>query len=950
MEEYKKQGSISQCFKYFVKSLFLLILNTSLVFFSSENLNANEDDDFILRFKPSTEYTEDILEEFLFLIDSLDHSYKDIKHMKNIEQFMGKKVFSYQSIMSNFIKEAWILSEKKGLKLAVRLELFGLYLGQKSYQKEGLTRSMMQEFFIRHYLDIMLEMLGKYIDEHDFSSKAFGTDIPFSSVFVGKNCLFDSAKDLRLMAKKILNGKFWFLDIPVEFFSNEYFDKIKGSNQDDLFQEELLSSILRWTIEYNDRYPPDEDDFTQKSKKVGITKNRVIGVKALFRDYNDFLDRFYKYSKKQGESINYGKKPTDKITEDFIRRWSDLFLKIRNKSIDQDTKIKFLDSCLEWMSLFNRNHLGQLQFINSTDLTSRSFGIYLSAVVGPSRLFYSMYTLQKELIEQAKKKGLFFIVRENLPIEVPGSYKDYILSTTLDWIKKHKRLPGASEFKMDTFSDNVGISYSNFLRAFGFKGYEAILNKVYEYALGVGVEDEYLDLFSDRMKSYSKISQSKDKYEEFKRRWKDVFERVKKKERSDEVKELVFEAILEWIEKFNQNKFLRSVEIEPKTFGIDCLHIVGEDGLFYSMFELQTRLIEYCKKVGKRFIVREGLPMRINPKVSKEEYILDLCYNWIKDKNFLLLPSVSDFGLDRFSGKVGFNYKAIQGVFETLGYHNLIYRVYLYAKNKGASQKELDIFKTSINEDYIGNNSREKRGKKNKTLRVFDKKDIQDFQTRWKNSIDLILDKNQDKELKKIHFMNLILDWIENFNNGEFISSNQLSTQEIGINIRDVIGECRVFYSIYTFQQELISYSKSISKTFKVREDVGLKVDTKDLIIYILDKIYDWIKINGKMVEIDDFSLDTFYSRVGILWSSVCRVLGSRNFDKIMTLLYEYVLVRKNDSRVLGILKNSGFPKIIDESSSAKKFLKLYSKLVGEEISGALDNQEVSRCIQIMSE
>ena len=414
------------------------------------------------------------------------------------------------------------------------------------------------------------------------------------------------------------------------------------------------------------------------------------------------------------------------------------------------------------------------------------------------------------------------------------------------------------------------------------------------------------------------------------------------------------DCLLEWMKVFNDNKFLRSSLFRPKTFGLDITYIIGESKLFYSMFELQEELITYAISKGLSFTVREGIAVNLkeDSTSARKEHSLELMYLWIKEKGFVRLPRKEDFGIDRFSGKIGVSYKSIGPSFLSLSYHNLMNELYLYTKAKGVDDEKLKIF-DSINEQYVGEPiKRIKRGKYIKEVKVLDKTKLEEFRQRWINDIHFIKDNSNDIKLRKIKFMEFLLDWMIEFNDSYFVDSDQLSVQEVGINIRDVIGSGRLFYSTYLLQQELIYYSKSIGKTFKVREDVPLKLEGIDLRFYVLEKVADWIYKNGELPELEFFSQNTFLNKIGLIWSSVCTLLGTRDYDKVMSLVYQYEMVYKKRERVLLTLKRQEYPKAIDDYRTPREYLDIYYLLERMELNDAAGDTEfkVNECKLKMSE
>ncbi len=948
---------------YFFKNCLFCFFIISFSLLCNVSIFADDNDDvegsylvrdLIARISYQDIYDQKQVLRFLSLLETKKHSFKDIRHQKKLEQFMNEKVFTYDSNMSDFIKQAWILSEQKQMKLGTRLELFALYLVQKSYTKDGIDTSKIQSFFINHYLVQILNLIDRYVDEYVFSSGMLGTDVSFLSVFVGRGCLFESARLLREKASMELSGRYHFLDIPIEFFSDKFVDEIKGTSGEKDYILKLFDSIYRWSIKYNDSYPPVDLDFTEQSKKVGITKNRIIGNRGVFKDYTEFLTRFKDYLKGKKLSLNFTPQDSGSDTKAFILKWEPVFSRIKNQEHSQELKDKFLQAVYEWMKLFKTTPLGKPEFISSKDLTTKTFGIYSSAVLGQDKLFYSMYDLQKNLIVYVKKLKESFIVRENIPIEVPEDISDYILSLTFRWIVKHQKLPTLSKFKMDTFLDNVGVNINSFLRVFGFKGYDAILYKVYIYAIHHTKKEEILALFSEKIKNYSVMEKEDINLSVFKNKWEPLFLRIKNETPSKELKTSFMDCLLEWMRLFNDNKFLRSSMFRPKSFGLDIIYIIGESKLFYSMFELQEELINYAISKGLSFGVREGIAVNLKDDSSsaRKEHSLELMYSWIKERGFLRLPSKADFGIDRFSGKIGVSYKSIGLSFSSLSYHNLMNELYLYAKAKGEDDKNLKIF-DSINEQYVGEPiKRIKRGKYTKVVKVLDKTKLEEFRQRWVNDINFIKDIANDITVRKIKFMDLLLDWMEEFNNSYFVDSDQLSVQEIGINIRDVIGSGRLFYSTYLLQQELIYYSKTQGKNFKVREDVPLKIEGVDLRFYVLEKIADWIYKNNELPELDYFSQDTFLNNVGLIWNSVCTLLGTRDYDKVMSLVYQYELVYNKREKVLLALRRQGYPKAFDEYRTPREYLDIYYLLERMELNGATSDTGswVTECKLKMSE
>ena len=905
----------------------------------------------------SRTYDQDVIERFLSLLDTKKHSYKDIRHLKNIEQFMLEKIFEYDSNLSDFIKQAWILAEKKKLRIGVRLELFGIYVSQKMYLKDEISKQKIQDFFINYYLVSIMDIIDKYIDENDFGSGVLGASIPFFSVFVGKNRLFESAQELRIKASKMLKGRYPFLDIPIEFFSDSFISNIKGTKEEGVYVNRLFDAVIGWSQKYNNNYPPTEADFSARSKKVGIAKNRIIGPLRVFKNYTEFLDDFYKYAKKKNIVLRErgSLKESDQETKGFISKWNGLFDQIRAGKKNEILKEEFLQACLEWMKLFKKTPTEQVEFLNSKDITTNSFGIYSSSVLGHDKLFYSVYDLQLSLIEYAKKHNERFVVRENIPIDVNQDVKEYILSTTYNWILSHQRLPLMSNFKMDTFEDNVGINVNSFLRVFGFRGYDSILSVVYDYTLDHSDDTKILELFPDRIRNESSSFGTNIKLEEFKSRWSDLFERIKNNEITDCLKLEFMDAVLEWMAEFNNNTFLRSKDLRLNSFGIDIIYVIGQNCLFYSMFEFEQSLIEYAKTKNTSFIVREGVSFNIDESkgVSKKEYVLDMLFKWMQDNKFRRLPERSDFGLDKFSGKVGISYNTSQIVFSSLSYHNLMNELFIYSKEHGVSEEYLKVF-DAIDERYVGDPIRRgPRGRQIKEKLISQKDKISEFQILWANEIDTVKNTSADINLRKINFMRLVLDWMYKFNNLEFISSDQLSKQELGINLHDVIGEGRLFYSMFVLEQELILYAKAQHKRFRVREDIPLKIESEDLVGYIMDMITDWMAKYKKIPEVEDFGLDTFSLKVGLTWGSVSGTFGTRDYHKVISLIYQYEVVNRNRQTIINVLKKGGYPKVIDEYRTPKKFMAIYSELVRREIDSAVildENKILDDCILKMKE
>ncbi len=471
-----------------------------------------EFEEIVAKAYPAKNYPEWIVNKFLDLLETKAHTDKELRFKRLLEQFVGVEFLKKGEQPLDFIKQAWISSEKQQRSFPVRLELFLVCLDQDLLNLE-INKDKLQHFFITHYLDTCLERLQRYIKQDDFKSgvlNSFTTPYKLVAPNYRSEGLFDSTMDLRIKAAKILEGTYWFLDIPIEFFKPDYNDTIQDKKTRLKMIDGILSSILRWMEEFNDMYPPVLNDFGQQAQKVGIPMYKLIGPRGLFKTYSSFVEEINQYAQAQGVMIQEEKKVQNDTKdseelEKFIDKWSKLFSKIQSNPTTKSKilKNKLLQASLEWIQQFNNN-----QFVSGIGaITVHSFGISGRNIVGEDKIFASMYEYQRDLIEYAKSVGKRFKINQALSLIIRNnlSIQDYVVEMIYQWIKSHKRLPEFRDFGLDTFHSTVGCSFYSLSSVFGTSSYDYVLKLVWERALKNKKAKSVLELFPKELASMVKM-------------------------------------------------------------------------------------------------------------------------------------------------------------------------------------------------------------------------------------------------------------------------------------------------------------------------------------------------------------------------------------------------------------------------------------------------------------
>ena len=500
-------------------SIAILILENPILCLAEETTqNESYYDDEVMFEKIVTKislnktYPSWIVNKFLDLLETKTHTDKELRFKKILEQFVGVEFLKNGEQPLDFIKQTWISSEKQQRSFPIRLELFLVCLDQGLLNLE-IDRDILQHFFITHYLDTCLDRLQRYIKQDDFKSgvlNSFTTPYKLVAPNYRSEGLFDTTMDLRIKASKILEGTYWFLDIPIEFFKPGYDDIIQDKKTRSKMIDGIFPSLLRWMEKFNGMNPPVFKDFGQQAQQVGIPMYKLIGPHGIFKNYSSFIEELNRYALSQGVVIQEDKKVQNdtkdsKELEKFIGKWSELFSKIQSHPTTKSKtlKKKLLQASLEWIQQFNDN-----QFVSGIGaIAVHSFGISGRNIVGEDKIFASMYEYQRDLIEYAKSVRKRFKVNQALSLIIRKelSIQDYVVEMIYQWIKSHKRLPEFRDFGLDTFRYQVGCSFYSLSSVFGTFSYDYVLKLVWERALKNKKAKRVLELFPKELDSMVKM-------------------------------------------------------------------------------------------------------------------------------------------------------------------------------------------------------------------------------------------------------------------------------------------------------------------------------------------------------------------------------------------------------------------------------------------------------------
>ena len=313
-------------------------------------------------------------------------------------------------------------------------------------------------------------------------------------------------------------------------------------------------------------------------------------------------------------------------------------------------------------------------------------------------------------------------------------------------------------------------------------------------------------------------------------------------------------------------------------------------GLFSSVLEMRVKA---SKILGEKYwflaipieFFEEGYDTAIQDEQLKQKMIEGIFGSllvWMKEFNDMRFPTSKDFGKE--SKKIGIP------MYKLIGVHGIF---------KDRSKFEDALYQYAIDHGVMIN--LEKKVKKPEP----DSRAIIRFIDKWNWLFEKIYENpSTGSEDIKTKLLQASLEWIKLFNGNEFISGLvDIKRSTFGINGRQIIGESRIFASMYEFQKELIEYAKSKGKKFKVKDSlpfiIGSDVPVRD---YVVNMLTEWILKHRRLPEFEDYGLDTFNKKVGICFYSLYGVFNTTNYDYVLKQVYNRVKRNKRLKKVLDLL------------------------------------------------
>lgn len=297
--------------------------------------------------------------------------------------------------------------------------------------------------------------------------------------------------------------------------------------------------------------------------------------------------------------------------------------------------------------------------------------------------------------------------------------------------------------------------------------------------------------------------------------------------------------------------------------------------------------------------------------------IFDSILQWTLQCNDGYLPAIWNFG--KQPGQVGFTYMAVigpKGLYRTLGEFTVAISSY-------ASEHKIEVKK--------GTNPKasNKVTKEDNQDRVLRKKEFNErHKPLFKRVRDAAKTKTVDEALKD-EIVLAILEWIEEFNDNKFLSTENINKKDFGVDRKKLIGSMGMFKSLYDLQEHAIKYALTHQRSFKIKEDLTITESNSDLSSQeVLFKLYNWIKENRRFPTYDDFGLDIFSGKVGLYYRTCLNKLNVKQFDEALTQLYHMFEQNSEDSQYLEL-----FDRYLDydvDSEGNKQNLKVNLKITGQ--------------------